>query len=150
MKTLPIEFKNFKHLEQISLRGNYDLDLSQTFQTLSHIKSLKTLDLSFTRIKTIPKELGRLTNIENLYLGNWEWCCPLIDFFGKAPYNYIHELPKSVTNLTNLKNLYLWTWEISDKKKEKMKSLLPNVNIEFDSKRPEQVIELEIIEEKKK
>jgi len=147
LTTLPASFKNFKHLEQLSLRGNYQLDLAAAFSLLSKIQSLHTLDLSFSRIDKLPDGFGEMQNLENIYLGNWKWCCPIIDFFGETPYNRIHELPKSVSKMKKLKNLYLWTWEVTDKEKEKMKTLIPNVNIEFDSKRPE--IDLELIEEEK-
>lgn len=38
--------------------------------------------------------------------------------------------------MTSLENLYLWTWNLDDKQKNEMKQLIPNVNIEFDSKSP--------------
>jgi Leucine-rich repeat (LRR) protein len=147
LTTLPASSKNFKYLEQISLKGNYQLDLASAFSLLSKIQSLRTLDLSFSKIDKLPDEFGEMQNLENIYLGNWKWCCPMVDFSGETPYNNIHELPKSVSKMKNLKNLYLWTWEVTDKEKEKMKTLIPNVNIEFDSKRPE--MDLELIEEEK-
>lgn len=147
LKTLPASFENFENLEQISLRGNYQLDLASAFRLLSKIESLHTLDLSFSRIDKLPDEFGEMKYLESIYLGNWEWCCPIIDFYGETPYNSIHELPKSVSKMKKLKNLYLWTWEVTDKEKEKMQALIPYANIEFDSKRPE--IDLELIEEEK-
>lgn len=145
LKTLPTSFEKLENLEQLSLRGNYQLDLASTFSSLSKIQSLHTLDLSFSRINKLPDEFGEMENLENIYLGNWEWCCPMIDFFGETPYNIIHKLPRTVSKMKKLKHLYLWTWEVTDKEKEKMQALIPNVNIEFDSKRPE--IDIEIIEE---
>lgn len=147
---LPIEFKNFKSLEQLSLRGNFDLELSSTFETLAKIQSLKILDLSFSRIESLPDEFGLLKNVETIYLGNWKWCCPMIDFFGKTPYNDIHKLPKTAKELDSLKNLYLWTWDVTEKEKEKITKLLPNTNIEFDSKRPDIESELMNLKEKEK
>lgn len=135
LKKLPKSFANFQALTQLSLRGNWDLDLAQCFELIGKIQTLKTLDLSFTRIKSIPKEVYYLKNIENLYLGNWKFCCPIIDFFGPTPYNNVVELPNTINQMTSLKNLYLWTWGISDEQKKKMNEILPQVNIEFESVR---------------
>lgn len=136
LKTLPKSFANFKKLNQLSLRGNWNLDLAQSFELIGQIQTLKTLDLSFTRIKSLPKEVYHLKNIENFYLGNWKICCPIIDFFGQTPYNNVVKLPSTINQMTSLKNLYLWTWGISDKQKKKMTEILPLVNIEFESVRP--------------
>ncbi len=136
LKKLPQSFANFKALSQLSLRGNWNLDLAQSFELIGQIQTLKTLDLSFSRIKILPKEVYHLESIENFYLGNWKICCPIIDFFGPTPYNNVDRLPKTIKQMKSLKNLYLWTWGISDKQKKKMKEIIPIVNIEFESERP--------------
>lgn len=132
---LPEIFSEFPRLEQLSLRGNYNLDLSQVLEVIGKIDSLKILDLSFSRIDKIPEEIGCLQNVESLYLGNWEWCCPFISFGGlKPPHNNISKLPKSVSKMISLENLYLWSSGISEKEKVRITELLPNTNIEFDMK----------------
>jgi len=131
---MPTTTGGFKSLEQLSLRGNYGIDLPLTFETLAQIASLRVLDLSFSRIEELPSEIGLLKQVETIYLGNWEWCCPRMDFYGTKPYNYVRSLPESVRGLDNLKHLYLWTWRVSDSEKESMQKLIPDVHIEFEVK----------------
>jgi Leucine-rich repeat (LRR) protein len=125
--------QNLKHL---SLRGNYNIDLSKACTFIGQkMKNLQLLDLSFTRIKEIPQEIGNLAQIKTLYLGNFDYCCPMIDFFGQTPYNDINSLPESVQNMKGLRNLYLWAWEMTEEEKAKIQQLIPNCNIEFEIKR---------------
>jgi Leucine-rich repeat (LRR) protein len=134
IKTLPNSFKDFKNLKQLSLRGNYDLDLKQAFELLSNIDSLEILDLSFSRIESLPDEIGKMTNLKTLYIGNYEWCCPMIHFHGGSPNNRVTKLPSSAASLKNLQNLYLWTWDVKDKEKKAISELLPKTYIEFETK----------------
>jgi len=134
VKTLPDSFKDFKNLKQLSLRGNFDLNLSQTFEVLSNIDSLEILDLSFSRIESLPDDIGKMTNLKTLYIGNFEWCCPMIHFHGGSPNNRVTKLPSSAKSLKSLQNLYLWTWDITDKEKKAITKLLPNTKIEFETK----------------
>lgn len=133
---LPEELKNLDQVEQLSLRGNYNLDLEQAFDVISGMESLKILDLSFNRIKSIPKNVDKLKQLQTIYLGNYESCCPLINFGVQTPYNDIQKLPSTISKLTSLQNLYLWTWGTSERDKMIMQKLLPKTNIEFDSKSP--------------
>lgn len=136
IKILPNCLSNLQNMKHLSLRGNYNLDLSQAFTFIGQdMKSLQLLDLSFTRIKEIPQEIGNLTQLKTLYLGNFDYCCPMIDFFGQTPYNDINSLPESVQNMKGLRNLYLWAWEMTEEEKAKIQQLIPNCNIEFEIKR---------------
>jgi Leucine-rich repeat (LRR) protein len=136
IKTLPNCLSNLQNLKHLSLRGNYNIDLSQAFTFIGQkMKNLQLLDLSFTRIKEIPPEIGNLAQIKTLYLGNFDYCCPMINFFGQTPYNDINSLPESVQNMKGLRNLYLWAWEMTEEEKAKIQQLIPNCNIEFEIKR---------------
>ena len=136
LKKLPLAFENFKKLEQLSLRGNWDLDLAQSFKILGKIKTLKTLDLSFSRIEKLPKEICELKNIVTLYLSNWKYCCQMMDFIGSTPFNNVKKLPKAASEMKSLKNLFLWNWNTTEKEKKKMQAILPNTKIEFDVEKP--------------
>lgn len=66
LEILPRAFESFKGLTQLSLRGNWNLNLTQSFEVLGQIKTLKILDLSFTRITSLPEEVHYLKNINTL------------------------------------------------------------------------------------
>lgn len=134
LKQLPEGFRKFKHLEQLSLKGNYDLDLAQAFEVLSCIKSLKVLDLSYCRITELPREIGLLIDVETLYLGGDEYYSSMRTFYETSPNNDIKKLPNEISKMQSLRFLYLWGSDISKKQKEAIRSLLPNTHIEFDFK----------------
>jgi Leucine-rich repeat (LRR) protein len=62
----------------------------------------KNLSVSFESLKSIPKEIGVLVNLEEIYIGN----------------NYITEIPKEIGNLVKLKQLWLTNNQIVDIPKE--------------------------------
>jgi Leucine-rich repeat (LRR) protein len=55
------------------------------------IETTTELNLSFKQLKELPKEIGKLINLQNLYIYN----------------NQLKELPKEIGNLTNLQTLWL-------------------------------------------
>ena len=61
------------------------------FYIINLYKDKKELYLHDNKLKKIPKELGKLTNLEYLFLNG----------------NHLEEIPKELGNLTNLKELYL-------------------------------------------
>ena len=85
---------------------------SDLFNKLSKLPNLEELDLYDCQIDTIPSEIGKLTNLKILYIGN----------------NYgIRNLPDEFKKL-NLKKLYFSTtdWkDLSKKEKKKIKEKIP-------------------------
>ena len=98
----------------------------------------KLLFIDSNEIKTLPTEIGELTNLQTLYLGKWSWwfcivflgfwfsmtnefswffatrCSPCC-FYWKSPFiddNDIRSIPTEIGELTNLQYMYLgkWTW----------------------------------------
>jgi hypothetical protein len=62
------------------------------------IYSMKKINLSFEKLKELPKEIGNLTNLQILFLN----------------YNYLKEIPKEIGNLSNLQGLYLQSNKLKD------------------------------------
>jgi len=77
LTTLPKSVKNFKKLKHLDL--SYNFDISSLPPEIGSLKSLEYFDISgnidnmmFSDLKEIPKEMGKLTNLQNLYFGPCE------------------------------------------------------------------------------
>ncbi|MDH4129427.1 MAG: leucine-rich repeat domain-containing protein, partial [Spirochaetota bacterium] len=80
-----------------------------------NLRNLKSLFLWSNNISKIPTEIGKLEKLELLYL--WK--------------NNLTTLPDEIKNLKRLKRLDIKRNPLSEKEKERIKSLLPNVNVSF-------------------
>ena len=103
------------NLAELNLRSNKELDWVETFNKLSLLLSLTTLDLSYNSLESLPSEIGQLTNLTNLRLG----------------WNELENLPVEVGQLINLKRLNLRSNNLSEEAKEEITQLLPNCDISF-------------------
>ena len=80
-----------KKLQIIDLGGNPMLDLKEVCLLLSKLPNLKSVSLTFNRISNLPPEIGLLTQIEELDLGN----------------NLLKSVPKELAGMKNLKRIVL-------------------------------------------
>lgn len=84
-------------------------------RNLRHLKSLQQLNLSHCRIEKLPKSLQQLQSLAVIDLSN----------------NRLRKLPKSFRKLQKLQQLNLSGNDISDKREEKIRQLLPKCDIHF-------------------
>ena len=77
--------------------------------------NLKKLDLTGNNLKTIPPEIGQLTELKTLNLGK----------------NPITSLPDEIANLSNLNTLNLKDTNLSKEEQEKVERLLPDCKVKF-------------------
>lgn len=91
-------YEIYKHKE-LNLAGRQLQDIPKEVGSLSNLEKLW---VGNNYIRTLPKELGDLINLKELYLSG----------------NDIQELPKELGNLTNLKELYLGNNKIKSIPKE--------------------------------
>jgi Leucine-rich repeat (LRR) protein len=80
------------------------------------MESLQELILNRNELSTLPKEIGKLTN---LYL---------IDLWS----NNIDDLPKSMKEMKNLKEVDLRVIDMSNEQKDELQEMLPNVKVHLD------------------
>lgn len=90
---LPKEITQLTNLEKIDMGSNPELDLNQAFDLLKQIKSLKELELTDCKLKTIPNNISQLSNLEELSLDD----------------NELTEFPAPIKQLNNLKYLSLFS-----------------------------------------
>ncbi|KAF6166701.1 hypothetical protein GIB67_005563 [Kingdonia uniflora] len=93
---IPLSIWNLKSLRTLLVWSNFLQALHfsidcQDLTLLSHLTSLRTLDLRFTDIKKLPKEVEKLIHLRYLDLSQ----------------TGVEELPEVVTNLSNLQTLRL-------------------------------------------
>ncbi|KAF6140536.1 hypothetical protein GIB67_035563 [Kingdonia uniflora] len=94
---IPLSIWNLKSLRTLLVWSSLHIDCSQPsidcqdLTSLSHLSSLRTLDLRYTHIKELPKEIEKLIHLRYLDL-SW---------------TDVEELPEVVTNLSNLQTLRL-------------------------------------------
>jgi hypothetical protein len=105
-KELGIPIKNFDHLlifNHLSLLGRDEL------------KNLKWLNLEYSQLHSIPKEIGELKSLEWFDLNN----------------NQLHSIPKEIGELKSLERLYLQNNQLSKQHQEEIRAWLPNCEIYF-------------------
>lgn len=102
-------FGNLKAQEEE--KGNYK-DLAEALQ---NPKEVRILDLNENQLTTLPKEIGKLQNLQELGLSG----------------NQLITLPKEIGQLKNLRWLSLKNNTALIPQKNKIQKLLPNTNIDF-------------------
>jgi len=88
---LPEGFEKLSNLQSVNIGGNPGLNLGKTFVSLAKLPRLKTLNLTFDKIQSLPVEIGLLTQIEELTIDN----------------NLLTDLPPQMAAMKNLKRLSL-------------------------------------------
>ena len=113
-KELPIKLSECKNLHKIYLGWHKNLNLHKLFKLLSQLPKLDTLEMYACDIKTIPKEIGLLTNLKCLLLtlNDISKISPQIkklkslECLGLSS-NKLVSLPKEIGELSNLTQLFL-------------------------------------------
>lgn len=150
LSLLPEELKELKYLEKIDLSDNPNLDLRQTFLTLSSLPNLKTLilnaDFSEQPHQELPPEIGLLKQLEFLSfrshyfktlpdeIGNLK-NLKVLDLSISSDFALdregLSDLPDSIQNLNKLQSLELDGNSIEATVQKKIKKLLPKTKINF-------------------
>jgi Leucine-rich repeat (LRR) protein len=89
LTSIPKNVAKMLKLQYIGLSSNPKLDFNGSFENMSHITTLRTIDISFNQLKAIPKEVMAARYISTLNISN----------------NEITELPDQMTQLIRLKRL---------------------------------------------
>jgi Leucine-rich repeat (LRR) protein len=134
---LPESFGNMNNLKYLHLEGN---QLNILPESIGNLNNLEKLNLEENKLTSLPESIGNLNNLEKLYLegnkltslpesignlNNLEW------LFLEG--NQLSTLPESIKNLKNtLEYLSLVGNPISEVEKAKIKSWLPNTNIDWE------------------
>jgi len=111
---LPAKLAECKNLHKIYFGWHKNLDLSKLFKLLSQLPKLDTLEMYACNIKTIPKEIGLLTNLKclNLTLNDITKISPKIKNLKSLEClaissNKLVSLPKNIGDLSSLTQLFL-------------------------------------------
>ncbi|HRG58268.1 MAG TPA: leucine-rich repeat domain-containing protein [Bacteroidia bacterium] len=135
LKKLPSEIFLFKNLEILDLSKNKLNEIPEDIQKLS---KLREISLANNQLTTLPIQIGNLTELRKIIafqnniallpttmgkLLNLE----LLDLWS----NEIESFPDEIKSLTNLKYVDLRGIMMSDEHKSKIKSLLPQADIQF-------------------
>ncbi|MFK7908169.1 MAG: serine hydrolase [Chitinophagales bacterium] len=111
LTSLSPKIKNFKKLKSLTLSKTSLKELPKQIGELSTLKHL--LVLGGGQLESVPKEIGQLTNLETLDL--WR--------------NKLTSLPNSIQKLTKLKILYIGENNFSKSEIKRIKQLLPNCKV---------------------
>jgi Leucine-rich repeat (LRR) protein len=136
---LPESYEELIKVRGIFARG-YSALTKEKYQEWHPEKDLSGFYFSDTaekKIFYIPKDIGNLSNLTELYLSGYIEKIP--ESIGNLSYlkwlslseNQIREIPQTIGSLSNLKRLYLDENPLSDSEKSKIQKLLPNTKIEF-------------------
>ena len=109
LSELPQDLEKLSKIRNINIGGNPKLDLSITFMLLAKLPNLKSVTLSFNKIKVLPVETGLLSQVEELIIDN----------------NLLEELPEEMSELKNLKRITLTNNNFTSI--PKVISTLPNI-----------------------
>jgi leucine-rich repeat protein SHOC2 len=133
---LPASIASFPALASLSLMHNKQLDLAQTCRLLKPIKSLRSLDLTACGMQSLPAEIGQLTQLTHLRLAMNELqgvdeICSLknlvhLELFG----NPMNTADNCLRDLKQLQKIS-FPYRMHPKQREKIKRLLPNVEISY-------------------
>ncbi len=91
LNELPRDLEKLSKIRSINIGGNPNLDLHKAFTLLAKLSDLRSVTLSFNKIKTLPPETGLLTQVEELIIDN----------------NLLKELPTEMSQMKSLKRIVL-------------------------------------------
>lgn len=92
LQEVPLNVENgLKNLTKVNLQGNPNLNITKCIQNLCGLKKLKHLDLSHTKITTIPEDIRKIQTLEELNISDTK----ILE----------GEIPAGVFSLKNLKVL---------------------------------------------
>lgn len=111
-RIIPAEILLLPNLTALDMSRNLIMEVPADIGKLSH---LEHLFLYGNKISELPPEIGNLTNLTILQLSE----------------NRITKLPDSIRNLTKLTDLYVSKNPLEDGELERIKSLLPSINVHF-------------------
>jgi Leucine-rich repeat (LRR) protein len=95
----------------------YALPLDSLPPEIGELSNLKILDLSSSNLKQLPPQIGQLKKLERIIL----------------QFNNLTTLPKEIAELKNLEYLDLEGNRFSESQRNKIKALLPDCQIIFES-----------------
>ena len=114
LTSLPPEIGQLTNLTRLDLDNN---QLTSLPPEIGQLTNLTTLDLKGNQLKSLPPEIWQLTNLTMLDLS----------------VNLISTLPSEIGQLVNLAELDMRNTLIPPEEYKKVKKLLPNCDIEYDS-----------------
>lgn len=112
LKEIPVDINKLQQLQRLSISKN---ELKSFPPAICNLRNLTRLDLSDNLIDEIPDEIHRLYKLEELIL--WS--------------NVIGYYPTTLMRLDNLKVLDLLHNEMSDTEQERLKNLLPEIDLKL-------------------
>jgi Leucine-rich repeat (LRR) protein len=115
-KELPDAICNLKNLEEIKLNNNEIKTLPDCLFNLPNLKRLELSNIPGMDWKNILKKIPKLTTLEYIDLS----------------YNDLESLPDDFSGLKNLKEITLSGNKFSEAEKNRIKTLMKNVKIEFN------------------
>ncbi|MHA1269707.1 MAG: leucine-rich repeat domain-containing protein [Candidatus Helarchaeota archaeon] len=126
LNSFPPSFNKLKSLEYFRLDSS---GISKISSWIGGLQNLKFLELVYNKFRRIPKDIGRLKNLETLYLelntkgsGNYKWIglnhlkelvnlknlhINILSLEPKYKSFYLDQVPDSIQFLKNLKKLYI-------------------------------------------
>ena len=134
--SIPPEISRFNNLLKLSIiqRG-----IKYIPPTIGKCKKLKLLYAEGNPITELPSEIGELQNLEGIYLTRCDLTSLPVEmgnlsklkflFLGN---NHIENIPSSFRNLLNLQILDISENDLSDTEKNKLREMLPHVEIQFE------------------
>lgn len=114
IEQLPQDFGRLEQLEWLSLEGNHRLSV-ESLSALDQCKQLKTLNLAWCNLQSLPSNLANFQQLEELYLNE----------------NQLHSIPEGLLALKQLKVLDLSDNELPLEDIETIKTALPQTKIYF-------------------
>lgn len=109
-KILHIDYSILYSLIEFSIEDSLITRLSKD---VGKLQNLEGLYLSHNYLKKLPTSICKLKNLKALTFGD----------------NDIKEIPECISKLNKLEHLYMYDLNLSDKEKERLKSIYKNIDI---------------------
>jgi len=141
-RNLPGDFAQkiikYPNLQELQLKN---MKLKKVPEIVWQLENLTVLDLSNNRLDSLSSQIKNLIYLENLILNrNYLLTLPAeISYLSRLSYldlwsNLIIEFPEEITKLENtLKTVDMRVINMNDKRKEQLKTLLPNTKFLFSN-----------------
>ncbi|HAS43327.1 MAG TPA: hypothetical protein DCS93_22800 [Microscillaceae bacterium] len=135
LKLLPTEIKQLKKLEDLQLYSN---QLEELPAEIGQLTNLQCLGVGENKLKKLPKELCSLPKLTGLALFNNRLEVLPAEIGQMQSLVWLHlngnritHLPKEIKALQNLRELWIQTNPIADDEIAKLREWLPNCQINF-------------------